>query len=135
MRFQVPQFIDIEDKIFGPMTLKQFIYVAGGIGITVIFFTLLPKFLAFIFAAPFLGISFALAFYKPNNRPFIFALESMLNYYFGDKIYIWKKVPKPIKPLETKSITPELIVPNLSKSKLKDMNWSLDVRKHEGDNV
>ena len=32
MRFQVPQFIEIESKIFGPLTFKQFIYLAGGGG-------------------------------------------------------------------------------------------------------
>ncbi len=133
MRFQVPQFIDVEDKIFGPLTIKQFIYLAGGAGITIILFTLLPKFLAFLFSAPFIGLSLALAFYKPNNRPFVFALESMISYYFGDKLYVWRKIPKEIKETDTggTSLTPELLVPNISGNKLKDMNWSLDVKKEE----
>jgi hypothetical protein len=42
MHYQVPQFIEIEDKIFGPLTLKQFIYLAGGVGLCLIFFSLLP---------------------------------------------------------------------------------------------
>ncbi len=33
MRFEVPQFIDVEDKIFGPFTFKQFLYLAGGAGL------------------------------------------------------------------------------------------------------
>ena len=32
MQFQVPQFLDVEDKIVGPFTIKQFIYLAGGVG-------------------------------------------------------------------------------------------------------
>ena len=41
MRFEVPQFIEIEDKIFGPFTWKQFVYLGGGIGLAaVIFFTM-----------------------------------------------------------------------------------------------
>jgi len=32
MRFEVPQFIEVEDKIFGPFTWKQFIYLMGGEG-------------------------------------------------------------------------------------------------------
>ena len=32
MRFSVPQFIDVEDKIFGPLTLKQGIYRVGAVG-------------------------------------------------------------------------------------------------------
>ncbi len=33
MQFHVPQYIDIEDKLFGSLTLKQGIYVAGVGGI------------------------------------------------------------------------------------------------------
>ena len=40
MRFQVPQFIEVEDKIFGPMTLKQFIYMAGGAGLSFLIYVL-----------------------------------------------------------------------------------------------
>ena len=136
MRFQVPQFIDVEDKIFGPLTLKQFVYVAGGAGITVILFTFLNKFFAFILAAPFIGVSVALAFYKPNNRPFVFSLESMIHYFFGEKLYVWKKIPKKVVRREDdlsglNSLPPQLVVPHVSGSKLKDMNWNLDVKKEE----
>jgi len=30
MRHEVPQFIDIEDKIFGPLTFFQGLYLLGG---------------------------------------------------------------------------------------------------------
>ena len=30
MQYQVPQFIEVEDKIFGPLTFKQLVYVVGG---------------------------------------------------------------------------------------------------------
>ena len=43
MRFQVPQFIEIEDKIFGPLTIKQFIYIAGGAGLCFILFRFLVR--------------------------------------------------------------------------------------------
>src|SRR3990172_12458701 len=42
MQFQVPQFIEIEDKIFGPLTFKQFIYVAGGAGACYLLWRVLP---------------------------------------------------------------------------------------------
>ena len=48
MRFQVPQFIEVEDKIFGPLTLKQFIYVFGGGGLCFVFYTFLPLILAVV---------------------------------------------------------------------------------------
>ncbi len=91
MRFQVPQFIEIEDKIFGPLTFKQFVYVVGGGGIVVLLFFYLPNFLAFLLALPVAGISAALAFYKINNRPFIVTAEAAFKHFFKSKIYVWKK--------------------------------------------
>ena len=42
MQFQVPQFIEVEDKIFGPLTLKEFLYLGGGIGMAVVLFIFVP---------------------------------------------------------------------------------------------
>lgn len=91
MRFQVPQFIEMEDKIFGPLSFKQFIYVVGGGGLIIILFFLLPNFLAFILAVPVGIFSGALAFYKINNRPFITMTEAALKHFLKKKLYIWKK--------------------------------------------
>src|SRR4051812_15323121 len=91
MRFQVPQFIEVEDKIFGPLTFKQFVYLAGGAGICVILFTFLPKFLAFLIALPIAIFAAALAFYRVNDKPFIGLVEAFFNYSLGNKLYIWKK--------------------------------------------
>ena len=30
MQFSVPQFVEVEDKIIGPLTLKQFLVLLGG---------------------------------------------------------------------------------------------------------
>jgi hypothetical protein len=130
MQFQVPQFIEVEDKIFGPLTFKQFIYLAGGVGIAFVIYTVLPLFLAIIFIIPIVGLSLALAFYKINNKPFIQIMESALKYTINSKLYVWKK-EKNISKKETvvKKIDPNMYVPKLSDSKLKDLSWSLDVHK------
>jgi hypothetical protein len=91
MRFQVPQFIEIEDKIFGPLTFKQFIYVVGGAGIIVLLFFFLPNFIAFILSFPVAVFSGSLAFYKINNRPFIITVEAAIKLFFKNKLYVWKK--------------------------------------------
>jgi len=130
MRFQVPQFIEIESKIFGPLTLKQFIYLAGGAGITVVLFSFLPKFFAIIFSAPIVIFSIALAFYKVNNRPFISFIESALKYLVNSKLYIWKKIPKKIEEDREAEDDISVFVPKLSQSKLKELTWSLDVKEN-----
>lgn len=129
MRFQVPQFIEVEDKIFGPLTFKQFIYLAGGGGICVTLFFYLPNFIALIVAAPFAGLALALAFYKVNNKPFLNLVESAFKYAFGNKLYTWKREDKKVVGTNLEGSSPELFVPKLSQSKLKDLTWSLDVKK------
>jgi len=132
MRFQIPQFIDVEDKIFGPLTLKQFIYLAGGASTAVIGVVFLGTFLGLLVSSPIIVLALALAFYKINNRPFIHAMESAFKYATKDKLYIWNKMED--ESGQKKSADGKyssLIVPNLSGSKLKDMNWELDVKKKE----
>ena len=91
MQFQVPQFIEVEDKIFGPLTFKQFIYLVGGAAMCFVLYIILPFFFAVLLIIPFAGFSLALAFYKINNRPFISVVESALNYTLKGKLYVWKK--------------------------------------------
>lgn len=131
MRFQVPQFIEVEDKIFGPLTFKQFIYIAGGVGLAVLLFIFLPKFLAILISLPVVLFAAALAFYKINSKPFINVVEAFVKYTLTNKLYIWKKENKvPIakemanKPLE------QIYVPKLSESKLKELTWSLDIKEN-----
>ncbi len=102
MRFEVPQFIDIEDKLFGPLTFKQFIYLAGGGGIVFVLYKILP----IIFAIPLMviiaSISLALSFYKFNNQPFLSIVQSFIQYLSKDKLYVWEKVTSKQKPVNQK---------------------------------
>src|SRR5579872_6071464 len=90
-QYQVPQFIEVEDKIFGPLTLKQFIYLAGGGGLCLLFFTLLPLYIAIPVSIPVIVFSIGLAFYKVNEQPLIITLEHAFNYALGNKLYLWKQ--------------------------------------------
>lgn len=130
MRFQVPQFTDVEDKVIGPLTFKQFIYLAGAAGAAVIFFTFLPLWIAaplILLVAPFAA---ALAFYKINNRPFIRAVESFLRYTLKEKLYIWKHEPRPSTGPGATAPRAALKVPKLSESRLRDLTWTLDVKEN-----
>jgi hypothetical protein len=136
MRFQVPQFIEVEDKIFGPFTLKQFIYMAGGAGVTVALFSILPKLAAILISAPIIALSIALTFFKVNNRSFILILESFFKYWVGKRLYIWKKKENEvIKGPGGVAGNPQVYIPHLSDSKLKDLSWSLDVKQANTENV
>lgn len=129
-QYQVPQFIEIEDKIFGPLTLKQFVYLAGGGGLCLIFFTLLPLYLTVILGIPVMTFSAALAFYEVNGRPFINAVEHAFSYFFGHKLYLWKQRQAAPAPEQAAAAAKPsaLPVPKLSESKLKDLSWSLNIK-------
>lgn len=129
MRFQVPQFIEVENKIFGPFTFKQFIYIAGGVGMAFLAYSFLPLFIAVMVIGIIGVLTFALAFYKVNNRPFVNVLESFFRFLTTKKLYIWKKRDKKITPKKEVREAPQIFVPRLSDSKLKDISWSLDVHE------
>ncbi len=91
VQYQVPQFIEIEDKIIGPLTLKQFLYLAAPTAISFILFFMV-NFGIWLLLTIILGLlGLALAFIKINGRPFTNFLVSIFWYYFKPKIYIWKK--------------------------------------------
>jgi hypothetical protein len=131
MQFQVPQFIEVEDKIFGPLTFKQFLFIAGGAGASYLFWRALPLF----FATPLIilvgGFALALAFAQYNGRPFLLALETGFYYMLHSKLYLWSNeahAKVPVKQVATAEAH-EIYIPNLSDSKLHDLAWSLDIKE------
>jgi hypothetical protein len=129
--YQVPQFIEVEDKIFGPLSLKQFVYVAGGIGLCVIILLTLPLVVGILLALPVALLSGGLAFYKINNKNLVDIIEAAMNFYAKDRLYLWKKEePKEAAP------TPAAPAPQreklvLTQGKLRDLAWSLDIKDQE----
>jgi len=136
MEYQVPQFIEVEDKIFGPLTLRQFIYLAGGAGISVGLIRYLPFTIGVILALPVAALAAALAFYKVNGKPFIDVIEAGIGYYLGRRLYLWRKEKKTeaeiTKIRDTKMSLGEAPPPReklgLTTSRLQELAHSLDTR-------
>jgi|SRR3989344_1351056 len=136
MRFQVPQFIEVEDKIFGNYTIKQFIYLAGGAGLSFAIYRLIGSFVwSALPIIIIMSFSAALAFYRINERfPFIYIVEAAFKYFFSNKLYIWKKRENKKMPEENNTDQEikkyaSIMVPKISDSKLKDLTWSLDIKE------
>lgn len=132
MKFRVPQFIDIEDKVFGPFTLKQFGYIVGAGGFSFLIWTFIPiKFFAILLIAPVAGLFLSLAFVKFNNRSFGELLESAFAYYTGARLYTWKQ-PELLKT-ETSvdkvvaDTQKEIIISKTNRDKIHDIALGLDV--------
>jgi hypothetical protein len=136
MQFKVPQFLDIEDKIFGPFTFREFVYLAGGAGLCFVFYKLLGLILGAIPILIIAGLSLALTFYHPNNKPLLDMLESGFKYLTQSRLYIWKRHVEKNKNNAKQKLASEdekkirVMSENgmkLSGSKLRDLAWSLNV--------
>jgi hypothetical protein len=131
MQFQVPQFIEVEDKIVGPLTFKQFVFVAGGFGIAYVLWRVLPILLAIPLIVGVGGLAAALAFFQFNGRPFIVALENGFYYILHPKLYLWNNERgKKAGVQSTAVIQPaDVYIPKLSDSRLHELAWSLDIKE------
>ncbi len=124
MRFEVPQFIEIEDKIFGPFTWQQFVYVVGGAGAVFMLYALLPFYIFIVLAVPVGGLAASLAFFRVNNRPFVNLLESVFSYLTGARLYLWQKVAK--RPIATKEGEKQTYLPPAS-STISSLSRKLEI--------
>ena len=131
MRFEIPQFIEVEDKIFGPFTWKQFVYLIGGAGATFILFTILPFFLFLIFAAPIVALAAGLAFYPVNDRPLSYFVESVVRYFTNSRLYFWKRRDRAPVPHSGDTQIPTYTPPS-SGNRISSLSRKLELRALEG---
>jgi hypothetical protein len=99
-QFLVPQFIDVENKILGPITVRQFIIMIVVIGMIFVYYKSLD-FSAFLFFTIItLVIGAAFAFLKINGTLFHFFLLNVLQTSLRPSLRIWEKEIKQSKEIE-----------------------------------
>lgn len=132
MQYSIPQFIDTEDRIIGPLTLKQFLWLLGGGGVlTAVWMATGNNVAIFIVTAlPVGAFFFGMAFVKIAGRPLLVFLINMLMYIIKPQLYLWKRsyekhheskvaVQKNIKKDESAK-------KDFSQSKIAELAWVLD---------
>lgn len=135
MQFQIPQFTEIEDKVIGPLTIKQFLYLLAGVLVIFILFKTLNFFVFIILAIPVAAISFALAFIRINQQPLASTMKNFFRFVKKPDFYIWKK-PEPQKTKEEKPLL-EIIKKEpinrkeklIHREKLQEIGWRIEVEK------
>lgn len=91
-RFLVPQYIDEEAKIIGPITARQFVELLVGAGFSFIAWKLIYNFWARISVIiVIMGIFGILAFIKINGRPFHYFLLNIAQTFKKPRLRIWRK--------------------------------------------
>lgn len=90
-QFVIPQFIDVEDKIIGPITSRQFVILLATTIILFVFYKLLTFIYFLVFGLPIFGVGIVLAFIKVNGQPFHFFLLNLIQTLRRPSLRIWNK--------------------------------------------
>jgi len=134
MATKIPQNIDKEDKLVGPLTLKQFLYLLGGAALTFVVYQYYV--IGYLFMTEFILIglvimTFAvmLAFVQINGRPFISFMSSLGLFILAPKRTLWGKDNKS-DSATVKLSTPQNITAapdkSVNKSQLEKLATILD---------
>ncbi|MBI5306023.1 PrgI family protein [Candidatus Wolfebacteria bacterium] len=98
MQFQIPQYAEVENKLVGPLTIKQFLYLAAAGGISFLSFFIFKGWLWFLITLIVAPIGIALAFIKYNGQPLPIIISYAFIFLWKPRLYIWKKEEeKPVK--------------------------------------
>jgi len=90
-KFVVPQFIDAEDKILGPITVRQFLLCLGAVFVIFIEYKILAT-VYFVLSAAVTGIlAGTFAFMKVNGQPFHIFFVNFLQTSFRPNMRVWNK--------------------------------------------
>ena len=94
-QYKVPQFIDRESKIIGPITIRQLALMCGLGFVEVLLYFLISNKLVFAFiSVVFVGIGLSLIFVPFNGRPLSATVWSMIGFLALPRTYQWKQVKK-----------------------------------------
>jgi len=134
MQFPVPQFIDVEDTIIGPLTIKQSVFLGAAAIIIFLASLIFTPVFAILIAIPALGAAVALAFYKPNGRPLLVYLANLFLFTTRAKLYVWRRDPEGIiiKRAIKKESAKEAASAGykvVSRNRLHELAWMLDTRQ------
>lgn len=149
-QYQVPQFINVEDRIIGPFTLKQFLYLLGAAGVGIVGFLMFHIIIFIAVALPIAAFFAALAFVKVQNQPLPTIVSNAVAYYTRPRLYIWQHVEEkgatgrpaeaaslPSTPqsgsgqaASAQTLPPPPAEDALTEHKLSDLAWSLDIKEH-----
>jgi len=131
MRYIVPQFIDSEDKIFGPVTIRQFLVCTLG-GLLIFVSYKLSDFSLFMLETILIGgTTIVIAFVKVNGKKFHNFFIDLLNFLFKTpKLSVWQKKENAVieKKIEVEEKKDDYVFEpkNLPRTKLSEISLIID---------
>lgn len=136
MRFSVPQFIEHEAKIVGPLTFKQFVYIGLAGAVCFVLYFSVPFSIFLLSCIVLGGGGLALAFLKIGGRSLPIIVANFLRYSLTPKMYIWHKkeqavaqvYKKEVKKKTEKEGEDELPLKIAEKSQLKKLHTKIETK-------
>jgi hypothetical protein len=138
MQFAVPQFTDVEDRLIGPLTLKQFLIVLGFGGFIFFLWSITGGgIIFFLIAIPVAALGAYVTFKKLNGRPFFVYMLPLLSFLVSPRVMIFKREPHIIhfsskeikKPEVKKEVDPASL--ESADSRLRKLAYLLDQKTEE----
>jgi hypothetical protein len=135
MQFQVPQFIEHETGFLGPLTVRQTVILAFGLGICLFLWLTIGSSNFFVFAVSsvfVIALSLALGFGKVNGLNLTAVLNNFFVFSVRPKLYLWGRREVTVyyekKPQQALDKGPEKESPlKISKiSKIKDLSKKIE---------
>ena len=107
-KYTVPQFIDIEDKILGPLTVRQFLIMLTTILLMALTYQLADFDLFVIMGLMEFALGSILAFLRINGMPFHFFMLNFLQTARKPRLRVWNKelATKELEMLRTQAPPP-----------------------------
>ena len=128
----IPQFIEAEDRILGPITARQFVILLVGAGLIFVAYKTSDLTLFAIMALIIGGSAATLAFYRVNGQPFHFFLLNIARTASRPSMRVWRKEVRRVRRLkETKeeketAPPPVSMRPGVSGHRLADLALIVD---------
>ncbi len=91
-QYTVPQFIDVEDKILGPLSARQFIILLFGFLLDALLYKLIASLIWYLIVAiPIILVCGILALVKVNGVPFHYFLLNLAQTFRRPGLRVWDK--------------------------------------------
>lgn len=137
-QFTVPQFIDVESKIIGPITTRQFLIFLAAAIIIGISYRVFDFSLFLTVAIVVGGLAVVFAFVKINGRPFHFFVLNAVQTLRRPKLRIWNNrvivIEHPEKDLSIKVDQKPVPKEYYKKSRLAELALIVDTKgKYKGE--
>jgi hypothetical protein len=137
MQFAVPQFTEVEDKLIGPLTLKQFLVILASGAVIMFFYSIFGiNIFFFIFAIPLGILGLALAFGKFNGRPLFGYIGAFIAYLSRPQVRVFKREEVTVSMTfktekKAEPIVVDKTIEEPNQSRLKKLAYLLDQKTAE----